>query len=207
MPDLILFSTPHEAVVTLTLDSGQVITGVPCEANGRDDAHRLTVGEDVPAQGSVLRVTCAGSLPFENRGIYDPSGPRFVLDDVRLAPVPPPPPEPPPPNPQQDPFAIISAVYEQGAYDLSTKEGCGEYTGAACLALHQQHFALWGHIRKEPPQNLWDGHAVDAVMLLAKAGATDAGIYDIILDTESPDAKPAWSYKGPPDPNLWMPPT
>lgn len=203
--ELYIYTTPAQADVQVTLDSGAVVYGDPCEANGREDAHRLALTPGVPAQGGVLDVRCEGYLPFANRGIVDPSGPRFVLDDVRLEPVPPPPQPPPRPNPHQDPFAIIQAVYEQGDYDLSTKEGCGTYTGDACEALFRQHYVLWGHIRKEPPQNMWDGHAVDAVMLLAKAGETEGGIYDIIMDTESPNAHPSWSYKGPPDQNLWMP--
>jgi hypothetical protein len=83
------------------------------------------------------------------------------------------------------------------------KEGCGAFTEAACAALNEQHSADWGHIKKDPAQNQYNGHAVDAIMLRATAGVTTPGIYDIIMSTESPDALPAWSYKGPPDLALW----
>lgn len=207
MPDLYLYSTPPDAAVTLTLDSGAVLHGIPCEANGRTDAHRLRVLPDTPTQGGLLHVTCDGMTPFSGRGIVEvvDDDVAFLYDDIHLQELPPPPSLPPRPNPYQDPFAIIQAVYEQGEFDLSEKEGCGEYTEAACLELFKQQSWLWGHIRKKPEQNQWAGHAVDAVMLLVKAGDTDAGIYDIILDTESENAKPAWTWKGPPDANLFMP--
>jgi hypothetical protein len=206
--DVILYSTPPSATITLTLDSGEILEGEPCVANERQDAHRFTLPDDLPIQGALVEVWCEGFIASRARGIVRlvDGAYAFLHDDFHLEPVPPPPEPPPPPNPHQDPFAIICAVNAQGAYDLATKEGCGEYTHASCEALHAQHSAMWGHIRKTPPSNMWDGHAVDAVMLLAKAGTTDAGIYDIILDTESPNAQPAWSYKGPPDPNLWMDP-
>jgi glutaminase len=109
-------------------------------------------------------------------------------------------------DPNCDAQALCQAVYEQGDFDLATKEGCGLYTEACCLALFTQQSAWWGHIRKEPAQNQYNGHAVDALQLMIQAGGTQAGIYDIIWSTESPEAEPAWSYKGPPDLNLWYPP-
>jgi len=205
MSELYVYSTPAEADVSLTLDDGRTIPGDPCVANGREDAHRLTLPANTSIQGAVLRVWCDGYQAFENRGILEPSEPCFKLDDIRLAPDPVPP-TPPVRNPSLDPAALCQAIYEQGEYDLATKEGCGVYTEDCCTALFQQHWYGWGHIRKEPPQNMWNGHAVDALQLLTPAGGTDAGIYDIIWSTESPDAKPAWSHKGPPDLNLWYPP-
>lgn len=203
MPDLYVYTTPASAQVTLTLDSGQRLTGEPCSANGRSDAHKLTLPNGTPTQGSLLEVSADGYTPFTGRGITVNEGgnpPQFVFDDVHLQPLPaaPPTPEPPPaPNPHADPAAICLAVFEQGAYDLSTKEGCGTYTEACVEALHAQQSAMWGHIRKTPSQNHWNYHAVDAVLLLAAAGATAAGGYDIIWSTESPDARPIWTYKGP----------
>ena len=214
--ELYFYTTPAEAAVILRLDDGRELRGEPCTANGRQDAHRILVPPDVPMQGAVLNVTAEGMIPFDNRGIVSPDmspdTPCFILDDVRLAPVPAPPPEPepvPPPDPSIDPFALIRAVYEQGDFDLSTKAGSGLYTEAACTALHDQHSHDWGHIRKEPPQNHVVGpsgecHAVDAIMLRSGAGDTGAGTYDIIWSCESPEAAPSWSYKGPPDLNLWF---
>ena len=205
MPDVYFYATPSDAELTLTLDIGYLITGVPCQANGRVDAYKVRIPDGTTSQGAVLRVTCDGYVLFEGRGIVrlDQTPPLFAYDDIHLQPVPPPPAPPPPRDPDLVPFDVCQAVYEQGDFDLSTKEGCGLYTEACCTALHEQQSPLWGHIRKEPAQNQYNGHAVDAIQLLAKAGHTDAGIYDIVWSTESPEAEPAWSFKGPPDPNLW----
>lgn len=205
MSDLYLYATPLEADVSLALDDGRVFAGEPCVANGRQDAHRFQLPADTPIQGAVITVTCSGFIPQSNRGILNVDLAGVIMDDFRLTPEPVPP-TPPVRNPDLDPQAICYAVYEQGNYDLSTKEGCGVYTEDCCNALFTQHWYLWGHIRKEPAQNQWAGHAVDAIQLLQDAGHTTAGIYDIIWSTESAEAKPAWSYKGPPDLNLWYPP-
>jgi len=207
--ELYIYSTPKEADVSLTLDTGVVLAGTACSANGRDDAHLIQLPAGTTGQGGLLRVTCDGYWSIEHRGLVCPSdtGPAtFMLDDVHLTEqsgVAPPVPPAGKPDPNADPFAIIKAVYEQGDYDLSTKEGCGTYTEAACMAIHGQHSLGWGHISKFEGQNQWNGHAVDAIMLLKSTPNTNAGIYDIILSTESPEAEPAWSYKGPPDSELW----
>jgi len=205
MSELYLYASPIEAEISLTLDDGRILLGEPCIANGRSDAHRFTLPADTPIQGAVVTVTCSGYVSQANRGILTLDLAGIQMDDFRLTPEPPAP-ERPTWNPDLDPRALIQAVYEQGEFDLATKQGCGEYTEACCRELFAQQSPLWAHIKKTGAQNQWNGHAVDAVQLLAKAGATDAGIYDIIWSTESPEAEPAWSYKGPPDPNLWMPP-
>lgn len=203
MNELYIYATPIGASVILRLDDGRELRGVPCTVDGRGDAHRLELPPELAVQGAVLSVTAEGMVPFDNRGILDPREPCFKLDDVRLVPMPAPPEPPPPPDPSIDPYALIQAVYEEGDFDLSTKEGSGLYTEACCAALHAQHSSDWGHIKKEPAQNQFNGHAVDALMLRSAAGATVAGIYDIIWSCESPEAEPAWSYKGQPDLNLW----
>ena len=125
----------------------------------------------------------------------------FMLDDVRLvaadaAPIV----EPPKPTyPTGAPQDIINAVYQQGDFDLNTKDGCGKFTEACCDALHASD-QMWGHIGKNPGQNQYNQHAVDALMLLAGDGC---GIWDIILDSESPNAQPSYSYKGEPVSELW----
>lgn len=205
MADLYIYATPPESEVILSLDTGQQIVGVKCTANGRSDAHRVTLPAGTLSQGSVLSVYCEGYQTFDHRGILEAGRPAFLLDDVRLV-AHPPPPTPPARDPAQDPQAICLAVFEAGEYDLATKEGCGLYTEDCCAALFTDHWYTWGHIKKDPAQNQYNGHAVDALQLLTPAGATEAGIYDIIWSTESPEAKPAWSYKGPPDLNLWYPP-
>lgn len=200
---LYLYATPLGARVCVRLDDGRELVGEPGTFNGRADAHRILLPPGLAVQGAIMSVSAEGMIPFDNRGILDPREPCFKLDDVRLVPVPPPPEPPPPPDPTRDPFAIIQSVYAEGGFDLSTKEGSGLYTEAACTALHDLHSNEWGHIKKEPAQNQFNGHAVDALMLRWPAGATVAGIYDIIWSCESPEAAPAWSFKGEPDPNLW----
>lgn len=212
MSDLYIYSTPPGADVTLTLDTGATLTGTACTANGRADAHRITLPSGTPTQGSTLRVGCAGYVAFSGRGILetDDNPPRFLFDDVHLteaAAVTPPTPEPPPLNPNADPLAIINGVYATGKYPLATKTGCGEFTEACCYALYTQQSNLWGHIKKNPGQNQYDGHAVDAVQLLGASGSTEAGIYDIVHDSESPNATPSLNFKGEPDPNLYLPPS
>lgn len=201
--DLYVYTTPRESDVTLTLDDGRVIAGEPGSANGRDDAHRLALPADVPGQGAVLRVTCSGYVTFDNRGILNPSRPCFELDDVRLMPVVVDPEPAPGPDPTADPAAIIQAVYEAGDYILATKAGCGAFTEACCTALHDQHSAMWGHIRKHEGQNQFNAHAVDAVMLMTQAGSTPPGGYDIIHNSVSFEATPAFNYAGIPDGTLW----
>jgi hypothetical protein len=211
--ELYIYSTPAASAVTLTLDGGVTITGTPCTVHGRSDAHLCQLPPGTLAQGGLLKVGCDGYRGITHRGIVVPNAEGeawFQLDDVHLEKIEeePVPPEPPPLDPNLDPFALIRSVYEQGEYDLSTKEGCGVYTEACCTALHEQQSQWWGHIRKNPGQNQWVGpsgvgHAIDAIQLVAQAGSTGPGIYDIILSTESPDAEPAWSYKGAPDHALW----
>jgi hypothetical protein len=212
--ELYIYAQPAETVIELVLDNGAAVSAGTSSANGRDDAHRLPLPSGTTGQGGVLTVTAPGHVSLRVRGIVAPSdsgGPAmFVFDDFgALAREAPPAPDPAPPrDPSQSPFDLINAVYHAGEFDLSTKEGCGTFTEAACTALNEQHSADWGHIKKNPGQNQWIGpsgigHAIDAVMLRATAGPTTPGIYDIILSTESPDAMPAWSYKGPPDYALW----
>ena len=214
MPDLFIFSTPAEAVVTLTLDSGAVIAGAAATKDGRA-AHRLTIPSGTPGQGSTLKVSCDGFTPFEGRGVLVPPAAgdaQFFLDDIRLvkaapvqqpqpaAPTPQTPTPGPIPTTSKDPQTIINAIFASGAHSLATKEGCGKFTEACCAALHTVD-PMWGHIRKSGAQNQFNGHAVDAIQLLT--GQT-RGIYDIIFDSESPNAKPSFNRKGDPDAGLWF---
>lgn len=217
MSDLFIFSTPDEAAVTLTLDSGAGITAAAATKNGRS-AHRLTIPSGTPVQGATLKVSSEGFTPSENRGVLVPADAgdaQFILDDIRLvkaAPVQQPQPVGTPTQPQiptpgpipttssKDPQTIINAIFASGAHSLATKEGCGKFTEACCAALHAVD-PMWGHIRKSGAQNQFNGHAVDAIQLLT--GQT-RGIYDIIFDSESPNAKPSFNRKGDPDAGLWF---
>ena len=205
---LFIYTTPADTNLSLVLDDGRILEAVgPMLANGRTDAHAFAIPTDASRQGAVLTISAQGYLPFSNRGIVstadDLTFRTFTLDDVHLTAVssaPPEPETPEEPDLPDDPADIIEAVYHAGEYDLSTKEGCGTFTEDCCIALHENHSEMWGHIMKNPGQNQWNGHAVDAVMLLA---GEDCGIYDIIFDTESANAHPQYVWKGPPEPELW----
>jgi hypothetical protein len=201
--DLYVYTTPATARVELLLDNGTLLEGEPCTANGRSDAHRVMLPAGTPRQGAVLEITGDGYLTFWVRGIVLPADvgeSTFHLDDVHLVAAAGAAPTPPDPVYPEAPADIIHAVYDANEFDLATKEGCGEFTEACCEALHEAHSSQWGHIRKNPGQNQYNGHAVEAVMLLA---GPECGIYDIVYNSESADAAPAYNYKGPPDNALW----
>lgn len=212
--ELYIYTTPPEAAVTVTLDSGITVQGSdPMTANGRSDAHLVDLPEDTPAQGSAMRVDGgAAYVPFDARGLIVPSASgeaKFQLDDIHLQPMPgggtdtggggggQPAPIP------SDPWGIIQWTFANGRFDLRTKQGCGEFTEACALNLYTYNFPLWGHVVKNPGQNQWNGHAVDAVHCL---GGPDTGIWDIIFSSESPEAHPVYNYAGPADPAIWAPP-
>lgn len=187
--------------LTMTLDNGVVCHGVRSTHKGRN-CFAVTVPDG--ASGGITVDTPGYTWNSSQRGLLNlpnNANPEFTfsLDDIRgtvsAAP------EPPGPTyPTGTPQEIINAVYHQGNFDLSTKKGCGTFTEACCDALHASD-PMWGHIKKNPGQNQWNSHAVDAVMLLAGSAC---GGYDIILDSESPNAQPSYTYKGEPDPSLWF---
>ena len=219
MNKLFWFPTPADVPVTLTPDpTGTVIPGVPDTHSTGRPGISFTIPDATPdSNGAVLRAG-NGYQPAEMRGILILNGVDSFLrvDDVHYSkPAPPPTPTPIPPQPPlpKDPFGIIKAVYAAGHYDLSTKSGCGTFNEDCVTALHKSHSDKWGHIQKFPPQNHWPEepyvpggkvHAVDANMLLTDhPDGTKAGIYDIVFDSESPNAQPAFNFKGAPDPSLW----
>jgi hypothetical protein len=83
-------------------------------------------------------------------------------------------------------FDLVQAVFNRGGHDLKTKDGCGRYTEACAAALYAVD-PRFGHLKKRPGQNQVNGHAVDAVLFKATGQAVD-----IISDSESDQAKPAW---------------
>lgn len=203
MPDLYFYSSAP--ALTVTLDSGQTLEGARCTHKDRE-AYLVSVpagatgGMRVSTPGFTWADSQRGLLVLPTDGNPECT---FALDDIYGSETPTPGPEPPPVDPNADPLAIITAVYEQGDFDLETKDGNGQFTEAACTALHEQHSPHWGHIAKSGAQNQYNGHAVDAIMTLYPIGETAAGGYDIILNSVSPDAEPTFHYAGGPDPNLW----
>lgn len=217
MAKLTIYPTPLDSRCQLQHDSGFSVDG----KQGNDENGRPCQYFDIPDStpngwGSRLVISAPNKITFMNRGLLLFAGAQnhtvekwlFFLDDIILADVPPPiiitPPNPNPPNPMpSDPKGIIDWTYANGHFNLATKEGCGQFTEECCKNLHNNNSISWGFIRKIPPQNNYNGHAVDAVMLLVPKDSTSAGIYDIILSSESSDARPAFNYVGPANKDLW----
>jgi hypothetical protein len=84
-------------------------------------------------------------------------------------------------------FIVVDRVFaESGPWDLTTHDGCGLFTEAAARALWRED-PDFGHLRKTPGHNQYNGHAVDAV-LYRPTGQT----IDLIAFSETPQARPAW---------------
>lgn len=220
MRELIVFtSVPRETVTaTLTLGNGVIVLGHPAVHPTGREGIGFTIPDDVPnGWQATLELSAPGQVRILQKAIlwlhtdmiaypWTPGQTAaFAVDDFFFVPetICPPPDDPPPPPTTGDPFVIIQRVYDQGGFDLRTKTGCGQFTEAAAIALHTQHSTFWGHIKKIPPQNNYNGHAVDAVMLLVPVGGTLAGIYDIIFSSESPEARPAFNRQGDANQALW----
>jgi len=219
--ELIIFTAPPNASAILMHDSGLKLVGHPTV----HPTGRIGIGFDIPnttpnGHGASLFIGMKGKISIEQRGILwlndglilfpwttDQTAvfntDDFILQDEIVCPEIPVPPIPPNPPIELSPIAIINAIYRTGNYELDTKESCGKFTEACCVALHDFNSSNWGHIKKFVPQNQYNGHAVDALMLLVRYKETIAGIYDIIKDSESSDAEPAFNFKGIPEPGLW----
>ncbi len=210
----LIFSRPEDITsAKLILDNGTIVVGHPAvHSSGRKGW-----GFDIPVNspngnGAELVLGKDGFFNIDQRGVLwlnEDNTARIEFDDFILQPLPPPviiqlpPPIVTPPPPDNSPQGIINAVYATGLYDLKTKEGCGKFTEACCTDLHVKHSSLWGHVKKTGAQNQYNGHAVDAVMLLANTQGIFAGIYDIIFSSESPEAKPTFNFAGSVNADLW----
>jgi hypothetical protein len=220
MNKLFWFPDPADVACMLIPDpTGVVILGHPDTHSTGRKGISFAIPDDTPTSNGASLHAGGGYLPEQIRGILMLNGEDSFLrvDDVHYtkpAPVPTPvPPIPPQPPLPKDPFGIIKAVYAAGHSDLSTKAGCGTFTEDCVTALHATHSDKWGHIQKFPPQNHWPEqpyvpggkvHAVDAIMLLVNTpDGTKAGIYDIVLSSESPEAQPAFNLKDAVNPTLW----
>ena len=91
-------------------------------------------------------------------------------------------------------LSVVQAVFTNGTiWDLSTQEGCGQFTEAVVNALP----AEWGHVGKNPGQTQYNKHAVDAVMYKSSEPLNNGKYFqvvDIIVSAESADAKPGWNF-------------
>jgi hypothetical protein len=203
--ELYIYTTPPDTTVSLKLDLGEWLIGVPGTYNGRADGHQFQIPPGTTPQGALLTIAHDGYLTFENRGylVPDEQGEAFWnCNDVHLVEVPTtPPPQPPPVG--STPLEIINGVYASGSYNLATKPGCGTFTEEVARQLAAAFGPMWGHVAKTPGQNQYNAHAVDAVHSLA---GTDHGIWDIITSSVSSSAKPAFNRAGDSEPEIWRPP-
>jgi hypothetical protein len=207
----ILYSQPVDnAIPTVTHDNGVVTRG----GEGYDGAGNPCLIIDFPSN-IPLNNGCA--ITWEHPDyviepqhcllIQHTDGKLWLLHDVwKLTPRVTEPEPGPSPVPGESPEEIIQYVYESTHPNLSTHDGCGRFTEDVQTQLSNSLSPLYGHITKTPGQNQYNGHAVDAVMLLMDFGGVTAGVYDIIKDSVSPNAQPAFNWVGPPDSNLWFNP-
>jgi hypothetical protein len=207
---VIVYPDPLNAKVTLTPDySGADSVGTPYTHTDGRQGQLILIPDDVPdEQGAEINVEATGFVPLNLRGFLkldqEEKIARLQVDDYNLIPdgnyVPP---VEPPDHSGKPPDQIVMDVYNDTHPNLTTKEGCGKFTEDVCTALHNDSSRAWGHVTKTGGQNQWNGHAVDAVMLLGNIPGCQAGTYDIIFSSESWEAKPVFNYAGPPDPNIW----
>ena len=214
----VLYPTPLDAHAKLTPDGQPAITAVPyTDPAGRPGQVAYVPDVVTSGHGAELTLDAPGYLSTRVRGFLGlypihPNGnyvARLEVDDYMLTAAPQAPPDggTPPPSGPRTPVQIMDEVYRTTNPNLATVEGCGKYTEDCCDALHAEHSEMWGHIRKNPGQNQYQGHAVDAIMLLtnvsSQAGNVQAGIYDIIFSSASFEAKPVFNFVEPPHYELW----
>jgi len=207
--NFVVFPTPLDSQVTLTPDGGAQLPGAPyTDPTGRTGQVCTVPDVTTSGHGAEINVSAPGYLPLRLRGFLlldaETQVARLQVDDYMLTEEPevPQPPDPAPPG-NRTAQQIINDVFNTTHPNLATKDGCGKFTEDCCTALHEQHSQAWGHIHKSEGQNQYNGHAVDAVMLLGNTADAQAGIYDIIFSSVSFEAKPAFNWSGPPDYSLW----
>jgi hypothetical protein len=208
-----MFPTPLDARVVLTPDSGVSVVGVPTTDQAGRPGQLCALPDSTPSgHGATIDLSAPGFVSLRLRGflLVEPSThvARLQVDDYTLpAEATAPPPTQPPPTTGGSPVEIMNRVFQTTNPNLATVAGCGQYTENCCDALHAEHSPMWGHIAKTEGQNQYNGHAVDALQLLANvsnaSGGTTAGIYDIIFSSASFEAKPVFNYVEPPKYELW----
>jgi hypothetical protein len=76
-------------------------------------------------------------------------------------------------------------------YNLGTKEGAGQFTEAAVVALHA-HDRRWGHLKKNPGQTQYNGHSHDGALYLSDTPGESQHV-DFIAKAEAPGAYVYWN--------------
>lgn len=81
--------------------------------------------------------------------------------------------------------AVIHQVYTSGSWSFTTIEGYGLFTEACVSALHGVD-ARWGHLRKNPGQTQYNGHAANAALYLSDAPGQSQAVDFIRLELPPP---------------------
>lgn len=215
MAKLWYFPSPEVASVTLRADNGFVSTlSVDTHPTGRVGKSCEIPNDKINGGASLdLRAPDFDSLHLRGLLILNPDDKNlvgFLNDDAALnrAVVVPPNPNPVPGSKQ--PFQIIQEEFAAGnwAGNLLTTEQCGKFTEACCKRLHNECSSAFGYIATSGAQNGYNGHRADKVQLLSDIRidgvVTSAAVYDIIQNSESAEAKPAWTNEGGPIPGLYL---
>jgi hypothetical protein len=89
---------------------------------------------------------------------------------------------------------IIEQVYRDGTYDLTTLEGCGVFTRACSVRVYAEDPRFVMLKKSAGRTHVVDGkdrrHAADALLFLENGKGTSV---DIIGNSRTPQAKPAWT--------------
>jgi hypothetical protein len=213
MSVFMFYPNPLSARCTLKTDDGFSGQGLHAVKDGREGQAISVIAGHPSGHGAEFTLEANGFTTLRVRGFLVIEGDvaRLQVDDYTLTEVAAPPvtttPEPPTgeegPDPNANPLEMIMYVFNSTTPNLATAAGCGLFTEDCCELLHNEMHPAWGHIKKNPGQNQFNGHAVDALMLMVPSGSTAPGIYDIIQSSAAPDAKPVFNYVEPPNPDLW----
>lgn len=92
-------------------------------------------------------------------------------------------------------FDTVQQVFNAGTWDLESTTGCGLFTEAVVRALRQRD-ARWHHLKKNPGQNNYDGHAVDNGLYVVDAPALSIAV-DFVRGSAEAGATIAWTPDDP----------
>lgn len=211
---LYIFPTPLIAICTLVHDSGWAERGQPdIHPSGRA-GQSFNIPPNTPnGNGCQLTIEAFRMVSLLQRGMLmlHEDQAYILADDFLLTPekvCPEPIPVPPTPIPTNEQPQDTTLRLSKNA-DLQTKEGCGKYVEACVTELRRVNLGSWQHIPKTGAQNQYNKHAVDAMNLnfpiVIDDVMTKSGVYDIIFNSESPEAKPVFNWVGPPVTNGYYP--
>jgi hypothetical protein len=88
-------------------------------------------------------------------------------------------------------FSMVQAVYDTGAFDLTTHDGQAAFVDAVVLALHIED-PRWGHLKKRPEQTNIHGHAEDSALYLSDTPGLSQAV-DFIGGAGGPNPRIQWN--------------